>query len=135
MAYLNFTDKLSVKVVLIDDQHKKLVDIINELHDAMSTGQGKSVMNEVLAHLIDYTKMHLSTEERLMAQYNYPDRILHEAQHIDLTNQVGQLYIKVKENKISVTLETMNFLKDWLNHHILETDKKLGAFLVEKGVK
>ena len=56
-------------------------------------------------------------------------------QHIDLTNQVGKLFLKVKEGKVTVTIETMEFLKNWLNHHILETDKKLGAFLVEKRVK
>jgi hemerythrin len=135
MAYIDFTDKLSVKVSLIDEQHKKLIEIINDLHDAMVTGQGKTIMDDVLARLIDYTKMHFSTEERLMAQYKYPDRVTHETQHIELTTQVGQLYLKVQQNKGSVTIETMTFLKNWLNHHILETDKKFGAFLIEKGVK
>jgi len=135
MAYIDFSDKLSVKISLIDEQHKKLIEIINDLHDAMITGQGKTIMDDVLARLIDYTKFHFSTEEHLMEQYNYPDRVHHETQHIELTSQVGQLYLKVKENKSSVTIETMNFLKDWLNHHILETDKKLGVFLDEKGVK
>jgi hemerythrin len=135
MAYLDFTDKLSVNVSIIDQQHKVLIEIINDLHDAMAAGKGKAVMDDVLLRLIDYTKMHFSTEERLMAQYNYPDRVSHETQHFQLTSQVGQLYIKVKENKTSVTIETMEFLKDWLNHHILETDKKFGAFLLSKGVK
>jgi len=135
MAYIDFTDKLSVKIAIIDEQHKKLIAIINDLHDAMVAGQGKSVMDDVLFRLIEYTKMHFSTEERLMAQYNYPDRIAHETQHIELTVQVGQLYMKVKENKVSVTIETMAFLKNWLNHHILETDKKFGAFLIQNGVK
>jgi hemerythrin-like metal-binding protein len=92
-------------------------------------------MDDIFTRLIDYVKVHFSTEEKLMAQYHYPDRQAHETQHIDLTTQVGKLYLKVKEGKLSVTIETMEFLKDWLNHHILETDKKLGAFLAEKGVK
>jgi hemerythrin len=135
MAYIDFTNKLSVKVNIIDQQHKKLIEIINDLHDAMAAGQGKVVMDDVLGRLIEYTKMHFSTEERLMAQYAYPDRLVHEKQHNDLTSEVGQLYIKVKENKMSVTIETMDFLKNWLNHHILETDKKFGEYLVSKGVK
>jgi hemerythrin len=135
MAYIDFSEKLSVKVSIIDEQHKKLIAIINDLHDAMVAGQGKTIMDDVLARLIDYTKFHFSTEEHLMAQYDYPDRITHETQHIELTTQVGQLYIKVKDNKASVTIETMGFLKNWLNHHILETDKKFGAYLLDKGLK
>jgi len=135
MAFIDFSEKLSVQVSIIDDQHKKLIAIINDLHDAMAAGKGKIVINDVLLRLVDYTKMHFSTEERLMAQHNYPDRLAHETQHIELVSQVGQLYNKVIEGKVSVTLDTMVFLKDWLNHHILETDKKLGAFLAGKGVK
>jgi hemerythrin len=48
---------------------------------------------------------------------------------------VGQLYAKGQEGKVSVTVDTMVFLKDWLNHHILETDKKFSAFLNSKGVR
>jgi hemerythrin len=135
MAFLDFTDKLSVNVPSIDDQHKKLIAIINDLHSGMAAGKGKAVMNDIFARLIEYVEVHFSTEEKLMAQYNYPDVKTHEAQHINLTNQVGQLYVKVKEGKLSVTIETMEFLKDWLNNHILETDKKLGEFLRSRGVQ
>ena len=134
MAYLDFSSKLSINVDTIDQQHKILIEIINDLHEAMAAGQGKTVMDDVLLRLIDYTRMHFSTEEHLMVQYDYSERIAHETQHFELTSQVGQLYIKVKENKMSVTIETMEFLKNWLNHHILETDKKLGVYLASKGV-
>jgi hemerythrin-like metal-binding protein len=135
MAFLDFSEKLSVKVGQIDEQHKSLINIINDLHEAMASGKGRMVVDDILSRLIDYTKMHFGTEERLMAQYNYPDRIAHETQHIELINQVGDLYTRVRQGEVSVSLDTMNFLKNWLNHHILETDKKLGAFLAAKGVK
>jgi hemerythrin len=135
MSYIDFSDKLSVKVSLIDEQHKILINIINDLHDAMVDGHGTMVINDVLLRLNDYTKMHFSTEERLMAQYNYPDHLAHESQHIDLIAQIDQLNVKVGDYKMPITMETMNFLLNWLFHHILETDKKFGAFLVEKGVK
>lgn len=135
MAFIDFTEKLSVRVTVIDDQHKKLIAIINDLHDGMAAGKGKIIIDDVLLRLVDYTNMHFSTEEHLMPQYNYPGKNAHEIQHIDLITQVGQLYAKVIEGKVSVTLDTMVFLKDWLNHHIPETDKKMGAFLADKGVK
>jgi hemerythrin-like metal-binding protein len=135
MAFLDFSDKLSVNVPTIDNQHKKLIGIINDLHAGMAAGKGKVVLDDILTRLIEYVDVHFSTEEKLMAQYNYPDAKSHETQHINLTTQVGQLYAKVKEGKLSVTIETMEFLKEWLNNHILETDKKLGKFLSTKGVK
>jgi hemerythrin len=133
MAFLDFTDKLRVNNATIDEQHKKLIEIINDLHSGMAAGKGKTVMDDIFVRLVEYVEIHFSTEEQLMAQFNYPDRQVHTAQHIDLTTQVGRLYQKVKEGKLSVTIETMEFLKNWLNTHILETDKKLGAFLSTKG--
>lgn len=135
MAFINWSDKLSVKVEIIDEQHKVLIGIINDLQEAMQAGRGKAIMNDVLIRLVDYIKMHFSMEEKLMAEYHYPDRIRHESQHFALTSQVGQLYVKVREEKMMVTIETMDFLKNWLNNHILQTDMALGEYLISKGMK
>ena len=134
MAYIDWSEKLSVKVAIIDKQHKKLIEIINDLYDAMQKGKGKEVLEDVFTRLVDYVKTHFKTEERLMAEYNYPERNVHEGQHNDLTYQVGQLAVKAQAGKITVTLETMAFLKDWLYNHILKTDAKLGQYLVDKGL-
>jgi hemerythrin len=135
MAFLDFTDKLSVKITVIDEQHKELIAIINDLHAAMSAGKGRIAIYDVLARLIEYTKMHFATEARLMVQHSYPDRKNHETQHNELIRQVDELNLKVQGGQISVTIETMDFLKKWLNNHILLTDKQFGVFLAGKGVK
>ena len=135
MAFLNFTDKLSVKIGIIDEQHKILISIINDLHDAMVAGKGRIAIYDTLIRLIDYTKMHFAMEQRLMAQYGYPERKTHETQHQELVNQVDELDRKVKAGQTTVTIETMDFLKKWLNHHILQTDHKFGEFLVTKGLQ
>ena len=134
MAYLDFTEKLSVKVTIVDDQHKELIAIINDLHAAMGAGKGRIAIYDTLSRLIDYTKMHFSTEERLMTQYSYLDRKNHLAQHGDLIRQVGEISAKVQAGQVSMTIETMDFLKKWLNNHILLTDKQFGVFLSGKGV-
>ncbi|MCE1255553.1 MAG: bacteriohemerythrin [Anaerolineae bacterium] len=134
MAYIDWSDKLSVKISVIDEQHKKLIEIINDLYDAMQKGKGKDVLEDVFARLVEYVKTHFKTEEKLMAEYDYPDRKDHETKHNDLTYQVGQLAIKAQTGKITVSLETMAFLKDWLYNHILKTDAKLGQYLKDKGL-
>lgn len=134
MSLITWTDKLSVGVKEIDDQHKKLVAIINELHDAMAVGHGKDIIGKVLDEMVRYTVYHFSTEERLMKIHGYSDHVGHEKEHSDLVNTAAELQTAVHAGTTSLSLTTMHFLKDWLNHHILGSDMKFGHFLNGKGV-
>lgn len=134
MSLITWTDKLSVGVKEIDLQHQKLIAIINELHDAMAVGHGKDVMVNVLDELVNYTVYHFGTEERLMKTHGYVARIGHEKEHKDLVQAAGELQAAVKAGTANLSMTTMHFLKDWLNHHILGTDIKLGQFLNSKGI-
>ena len=135
MALITWSEKYSVKNSTIDEQHKKLIGILNDFHDSMMAGKSNEMVEEILMRLIDYTKMHFGTEEKLMEKYAYPDKRAHEIQHIELVNEVGVYYNKLKQGKKFVNLELADFLKNWLNHHIMETDVKFGKFLFDKGEK
>ncbi|MFH0878374.1 MAG: bacteriohemerythrin [Lentisphaerota bacterium] len=134
MAFINWTDQLSVNIRQIDDQHKKLVSIINTLFDAMSQGKAKDVLGKVFNELIQYTKTHFQNEERMMQQYSYPDFAAHKKEHDDLTKTAMDLQDKFTKGAVSLSIETSNFLKAWLTKHILGTDKKYSPFLNGKGV-
>lgn len=134
MSYMDWDQKFSVNVKEIDNQHKKLVDMVNELHEAMKMGKGKDIMEKVLAELVNYTASHFATEERLMTQYSYPQFALHKTEHDKLVQQVLSFQKDFNSGKVAITLDLMTFLRDWLANHILGTDKKIGAFLNEKGV-
>jgi len=73
MPLFPWSDDLSVKVTLIDDQHKKLIALINSLHDAMRAGEGKQVLEKTLKELADYTVYHFQTEEKYMQAVPLPD--------------------------------------------------------------
>lgn len=134
MALVNWSDEYSVHVVEIDDQHKKLVGIVNELHDAMIQGKAKSVLSNVLSELIDYTLYHFSTEEKFFDKYDYPEAAVHIEQHQNLVEQVADLQKKYESGEKVLTIDVMNFLRDWLHDHIIGSDKKFGPFLNSKGV-
>lgn len=119
----------------IDTQHKKLVDVLNELYDAMGKGTANQALGKILDELIQYTIVHFSTEERLFKQFGYPDFVAHKKEHDDLTAQVKKLQADLKSGKITLSMQVATFLKDWLKVHILQTDKKYVAFLIAKGVK
>ncbi len=127
-------ESLSVNVTKIDEQHKELVDLINELNDAMRSGKGKQTLQDVFRRLREYTVYHFSTEEELFAKYNYPGKLAHEKEHERLVNTVVELEGKFAKGQVAVTNEVMDFLKKWLLNHINGTDKRYSSFFNKNGV-
>ena len=90
MALFSWSDKYSVDVPSIDKQHKKLFDMLNELHDAMSTGNGSQLAPAILKRLVAYTQEHFVAEEAMMKQARYPDLASHKAEHDKLSSEVAK---------------------------------------------
>ena len=134
MALITWNDSLSVKVKQFDEQHKKLVDMLNQLFDAMKAGKGSQVLGDILKQLITYTQTHFAAEERLLKQYAYPDFEAHKKEHNVLVMQVLDIQKQLGDGKAVLTQNVMNFLRDWLSRHIQGDDRKYGEFLNGKGV-
>jgi len=135
MPLMTWNDKLSVGVRVLDDDHKKLVAMVNRLYDAMKDGHGKDSLGKILDGLVDYTKTHFAREEQFFAQTAYADSAAHHKQHADLTQQVLDVQQKYKAGVTgSLSLEVMNFLKNWLVTHIQGSDQKYGPYLNSKGI-
>lgn len=135
MAFIDFTDNLKINIPLIDEQHKKLIAMINELNDAMRTGKGKDALGKILNGLVAYTKSHFALEETLMQKHNYPAFSEHKKEHTALCDQVLAFGKKFEANEPGVAVQVCTFLKEWITTHIQGTDKKYAPFLIEKGVK
>ncbi len=135
LAALVWDDKFSVAFKGIDDQHKKLILLINDLSVASASGKGREVVGGILQGVVDYTVSHFAYEEGMMKEQAYPDFAAHKKQHDELVQQASDLLVKQKAGATMISVEVMNFLKNWLTTHINGTDKKLGAFLTSKGLK
>jgi hemerythrin len=129
MPFMDWTDTLSVKNETIDADHKRLIDLINKLHDAMMERQGAKIVGGVLIDLIDYTKTHFGREEGLMKGSFYPQYPAHKAEHETFIQQVNELQKKFTGGAISISLKTMDFLRDWLFNHIMKVDQQLGQWM------
>ncbi len=135
MPLMTWNEKMSVGVKVLDDDHKRLVALVNELHDALKTGHGKDALGKILDSLVTYTKSHFAREEQFFARRNYPDSAAHKKEHDDLTNQVLQVQAKFNSGaSTGLSLQVMNFLRDWLTNHIQGSDKKYGPYLNSKGI-
>jgi hemerythrin len=135
MAIIQWTNDLSVNVAELDKQHQKLVDMINDLNEAMRQGKGKDVMGKTLNDLIDYAATHFKTEEKYFEQYAYPATITHKKEHTDFARKVGEFKQGFDSGRVGISVEVMSFLGDWLRGHIKGVDKKYGPFFNEKGLK
>ena len=135
MGKIEWNDSLSVGVELIDDQHKMLIQRINDLSKAIASGQGPSEFLKTLGFMMDYTVFHFSTEEKHMVELDYPDKNGHIQQHEEFKGMIQNLDSDFREEGatqgISNSINT--FLIDWLINHIKIVDSKFGEFLKEKG--
>ncbi|HOT44035.1 MAG TPA: bacteriohemerythrin [Spirochaetota bacterium] len=134
MAFVIWDTTLDVGVSHFNEDHRRLVGFINDLHGGIVSGLGISQMTYILDGLIDYTKNHFAREEDLMAKHEYPDIKAHRREHYDLMKQVAEFSARLREGKASFSLELMSFLKDWLVNHIKGTDMKYRDFFSAKGL-
>jgi hemerythrin len=132
MSLFEWRSEYSLGHENIDAQHKRLFALANELHTAMTQGQGKGALSLTLNNLVDYTKTHFANEERLMQTHHYPDYAEHKAAHDALTSRVIEFQKNFEAGRVGMTIELLQFLKDWLRTHIGETDHKVAAFLKSK---
>ena len=129
MPLITWSDTYSIKVPAMDEQHKKLLNIMNELHEAQKQGKSKEVIEKTLKGLVDYTRTHLSAEERFLQQNKYPKLAEHQAIHKNLLASVQKYMDKYKAGESVIAAELNNFLKDWLLKHILNVDMEYGKFI------
>lgn len=128
-----WSDAYSVGVQEIDEQHKELVALLNQLHVAIQEHHGSEASRRILDDLADYTKTHFKLEESLMRVSNYPDFELHKQNHEDLIGQVHDLQLKLDAGQGAITFELLHFLKVWLTRHINEADKRFGEYFMHQG--
>lgn len=134
-VFFRWTDKMSVKSEEIDQQHKQLVNILNELYQAFMDREHKERIGSIISQLSDYTRYHFNTEENYFTSFNYFDREKHIKEHQDFRNKVDEFMKKYHDSIGSLTYDVMNFLRNWLNNHIMETDQKYIECFNQNGVK
>lgn len=131
MALIQWSDDLSVKVSLFDNHHKKLFSLINDLHEGMRTGKGRYLIGMLLGNFVDYAGYHFSVEEQQLKATNYADLDYHKAQHEDFIRKMRDFKKFYDEGGLSISMEVVCFIRDWLVEHVKETDKKYSRHFTE----
>jgi hemerythrin len=133
MPLIEWSPLLSVGVGRFDREHQKLINLINELHEAVGTGREREVVASVLRELVEYARTHLSNEEACLLLHGYADYPRHLAQHEGLRRSLSELFERFEREAATAT-DLMIFLRTWLLDHIVSSDSLYGEHLRSKGV-
>lgn len=135
MSLFSWNEDLSVNIDSIDEQHKKLIVMINDFYNNVSTRSSKENISILIAAMKKYTLEHFSYEEKYMKQFGYPDYEEHKKEHDSFVTRVSEIEKMFLEGKHFVSLEATVFIKDWLKDHIQGADMKYSDFFIKNGIK
>ena len=129
MARITWDDSFSVHVEEIDEQHKKWISIINELHDSLMGGKDLSkITGKSLQAMLDYGEFHFAFEEEYMQKIGYQNLAAHKIEHEKFLEKIRQYVRDEKAGKLILNTKVMKVLMDWLTNHIMSSDKKYSQF-------
>lgn len=134
---LKWKDDFSVKVSVLDDQHKELFNLGNKIYNALKT-EKEDKYDEIvrlLDELEEYTRYHFKTEEKLLEKYGAVVSDEHKKEHEDFVIKLMEAKTRdLDSNQEKVLYGMLNFVADWITNHILNTDKEYSQPLNEKGI-
>ena len=131
---VTWSKQMETGIGAIDTQHRSLVDIVNQLHTAMKEGRAKDKIAGVVKELVRYTEYHFNAEESLLQRHAFPELDAHKKTHRGFVEQLEKFVSDAESKKISLSVDVLRFLSDWLVKHIQGRDQEYATYLHRKGV-
>lgn len=132
MAYFEWGPRYEIGVEVVDYQHRRLVQLINDLHDTLHKRNFKEGLMEVIfEELQQYARYHFSVEEKLMEKVSYVNFSDHRLQHGAFVKRLEELK-KTAQHESVVNEQLLQFLKDWLQNHILKEDMNIANYICHR---
>ncbi len=122
----------AIGVLEVDREHEGLFSLAGRMHEAMLGGQGKQVLEELLDELVRYTFYHFEHEEHYMQKIGYAEFHEHSRQHDNLRAKVRAMQTRAAAGELTMTIEVMLFLMDWLKTHILSSDRRIAEYAAQQ---
>ena len=133
--FFSWKNEYSVGIDAIDQQHRLLINMINDLYMAIHENKTSEVTDVFFDRLEDYVKVHFATEKRMMDEADYNGRCAHLQKHDEFIAKVAEMKSKHSRGHLSGLSSVVVYLRDWLNDHICKTDSAMAQVLKEKAVR
>ena len=134
MSLLTWNHACSVDVRSMDDQHSILMDTTNELRLGLLRGGGRELVSEILDRLIEFTRMHFWSEEKLMEQSGFPGLAEHRAAHHRMLAEMLQSAHCLQHGEGPRTRAMLCAMRNGYVEHIEGLDREYGPWLNERGI-
>ncbi len=121
MIKIEWSEEFEIGIHVIDVQHRRIVDYINQLHDVVRREADRSIIGEVIDNLVDYTNSHFAFEEALMEEVGYDALCLHQSTHNAFTNRIETMKARFNNHE-DIAAELAELLQGWLIKHIKHDD-------------
>jgi hemerythrin len=135
MPLITWGPRLETGITIIDSQHKRLVDIINEFNDALVAGRSNEIMGAIFDELVAYTETHFSVEEKLMENHGYEHIEDHRKEHRVFTDQIKMDRDNFNAGAWQFEENLMDYLRGWLVNHISASDRGYVPTLKQAGIE
>ena len=138
VVFWKWDDCYLTNVRRLDDDHRKLIDIMNELYSSVleceTLHTENKLTHQVLQELIAYGDEHFKAEEELMRQYDYPGYPEHKEAHEQFRIRIAELVRQYQQGEVALSFPVFVFVKEWIEEHVLKMDHLYGPYLNDKGV-
>jgi len=132
--FITWSNKLSVGILDIDKQHKNFISLINRTHNLVMEKAEEGQLKQILNELIEYARIHFSTEEKYFNDFHYKYKEEHEREHERLILRVLNFYNQFEKQDVKIIKKLIDFLKDWLKNHLKTHDFKYAKIFKEEGL-
>lgn len=132
MSLIEWDETLETGFLPLDDEHRKLVSLVNELYEYLIAGSSVNLIGAAFKQLARHTVEHFRREEKLMEDSRFPDTHSHRVQHLELEKQITELMSGLDAGAPLFTRGLVDFLKDWLVNHIQTMDRTFGEYLTQQ---
>jgi len=134
MPIIEWEESMSIGLYLIDEQHRELVALINNIHDAVERGASTTEVSRFIRRFYNYTVTHFQTEESLMDHETYPEYFNQVREHLDCSLRALEFHRKFIEEPDFDLKEFLSYIVEWFVHHTTGIDQTLARHLLERGL-
>lgn len=128
-VFVRWMESYSVSDDTIDAEHRRLLDIINDLYAEKATGRGSDALAGILDQLEEYTRSHFAHEEDVLRECSYPQYDDHKRLHDEMVSRTRVIRAQYRAGQTGLPDDLLLFLRDWWVNHITRLDKQYATYL------
>lgn len=129
MAFYEWKESFCTHIGPVDDQRRRFVSLLNELHEAVEQKWDKVCMDSLLSDFARYARIHFADEGKLLESVGYPYMLRHRRENEFFLSQLAEFQARNETGDAQLGNSALQFLRDWFLNHIIVEDQKYGAFL------